>query len=98
MCDLCHDECVGEGGGKLFGDDVVGAAFVAFEAVEHVVSVDIVEFVAFARGVVSVDIVEFVAFARDGVWDDWESELSTGSDLKIYGWESVGLVASCHVD
>jgi hypothetical protein len=26
----------------LFGDDVVGASFVAFEAVEHVVSVDIV--------------------------------------------------------
>ena len=57
----------------------MGAAFVAFEAVEHVVSVDIVE---------------FVAFARDGVWDDWESELWTGSDLEIYGWESVGLIAS----
>ena len=57
----------------------MGASFVAFEAVEHVVSVDIVE---------------FVAFARDGVWDDWESELSTGSDLEIYGWESVGLIAS----
>ena len=63
----------------MFGDDVVGASFVAFEAVEHVVSVDIVE---------------FVAFARDGVWNDWESELSTGSDLEIYGWESVGLIAS----
>jgi len=57
----------------------VGASFVAFEAVEHVVSVDIVE---------------FVAFARDGVWDDWESELSTRSDLEIYGWELVGLIAS----
>ena len=57
----------------------MGASFVAFEAVEHVVSVNVVK---------------FVAFARDGVWDDWESELLTGSDLKIYGWESVGLVAS----
>jgi len=57
----------------------VGASFVAFEAVEHVVSVDIVE---------------FVAFARDGVWDNWESELLTGSNLEIYGWESVGLIAS----
>ena len=83
MCDLCHDECGGEGGGKLFGDDVAGAAFVAVEAVEHVVSVDIVE---------------FVAFTRDRVWDDWESEFSTGSDLEVNGWESVGLIASVHVD
>ena len=71
----------GEDSGELFGDDVVGAAFVFFfEAVEHVVSVDVME---------------FAAFARDGVWDDWdwESELSTGCDLEVYGWESVGLVA-----
>ena len=65
--------------GQVVRRSVVGAAFVAFEAVEHVVSVDIVE---------------FVAFARDGVWDDWESELSTVSDLEIYGWELVGLIAS----
>jgi hypothetical protein len=79
VCDLCHDECGGEGRGELFDDDVMGAAFVAFGAVEHVVSVDIVE---------------FVAFAFDGIWDDWESEFSTGSDLEVYGWESVGLIAS----
>ena len=61
----------------------MGAAFVAFGAVEHVVSVDIVK---------------FVAFTFDRVWDDWESEFSTRSDLEVYGWESVGLIASVHVD
>ena len=63
----------------MSGDDVVGASFVAFEAVEHVVSVDIVK---------------FVAFTFDRIWDDWESEFSTGSDLEVHGWESVGLIAS----
>ena len=78
MCDLCHVECGWEGGGDLFGNDVVGAAFVTFGAVEHVVSVDVME---------------FVAFTRDWVWDDWESDFSTGSDLEVYGWKSAGLVA-----
>ena len=75
---MCHDKFGGEGGGELYGNDVVSAAFVTFGAVKHVVSVDVME---------------FVAFKRDWVWDDWESELSTGSNLEVYGWKSVGLVA-----